>query len=197
MKHSCLFHMGRSWSYPALPNRVSITFAFPPQPSKPQAFPVDMCTYFSGLPLCCLPCPVLIWILVFLPEMFFGNLTYRISFSELVDGSFSTSPFLFFIFQGAAVALHLPAFSENCCFPDLISQLWWQESSVPPSIHNLSKSLLISLQLRSYVETAWPLMKTILCQDLVIAAHVPCDHSEVIYCFPFSFRQVFISMGCL
>jgi len=30
-----------------------------------------------------------------------------------VDGSLSTSPFLFFIFQGAALALHLPAFSQK------------------------------------------------------------------------------------
>lgn len=127
-------------------SRVTITFAFPLLSSKPKWFPTLI---FSDLLLWCFLCPM-IWILefgFFLPEIFFCNLINRISSSELVDGSVSTSPFLFFVFQGAALALHLSGFSENSSFPDLISYLR-QGSSVPPSIHNLSKSLVITRQLR-------------------------------------------------
>lgn len=179
-------------------SRVSITFAFPCQSSKTQGFPADMCSHFSGLPVCCLAYPMLIWILGFLPEMVLGNFIYRISLWELVDGSSSISPFVILPFWGPALAPHLPTFSENCCFPAGISQLWWQGSSVTPSTHKLSKSLLlITMQPRSYVETAWSLTKTILCWDLLITALIPCDRRKVIYWFPFSFRQVFISMVCL
>lgn len=83
------------------------------QSSKPWGFPIDMCTHFSSLPLHCLSRPMLIWIFILLSEMLSGNLIYRVSFSKLVKGSFSTSPFLLFWFQGVAPALQLSAFSSQ------------------------------------------------------------------------------------
>lgn len=140
-------HAFSTWAGPGAilisQSRVGITFAFPPQSSKPPGLLVDMCTHFSGLPLCCLPCPMLIWILgFFYQKCVFGNLIYRISFSELVDRAFSTSPFLFFIFQRAALVLQLPAFSSQKTAVSQISFLSYDGKGVqcllpPTTFRNL------------------------------------------------------------
>lgn len=47
MKHSGFSHMGRSWSYPDLPKQSWYYFGLPPQSSKPQRIPTDMCPHVS------------------------------------------------------------------------------------------------------------------------------------------------------
>lgn len=110
-------HAFSTWAGPAAilisQSRVDITFAFLPRSSKPWGFPIDMCTHFSSLPLHCLSCPMLTWIFILLSEILSGNLIYRVSFSKLAYGSFSTSPFLLFWFQGVALALQLSASSSQ------------------------------------------------------------------------------------
>lgn len=129
-------------------SRAGITFGFPPQSSKPQKIPTDMYPHVplrsvTSLHVCCLPCSMLIWIpgvcyfFIFLKTInAFVNLIYRIPVLKLVHGSL---PYSFSIFEGAALALQLPALSETFHFPDVIFQLWWQGSSVTPSIHIISK----------------------------------------------------------
>lgn len=88
-------------------SRVGITFGFPPQSSKPQKIPTDMCPHVplrsvTSLHVCCLPCSMLIWIpgvcyfFIFLKTInAFVNLIYRIPVLKLVHGSFFTLFFLY------------------------------------------------------------------------------------------------------
>lgn len=115
-------HVFSTWAAPGAilisQSRVSITFAFPPQSSKRQAYPIGMCTYFSGLPLHCLPCSMLIWILFFYQK--FVSLVWFTEYSLqslLMDLSLRY-PFSFSYFRELhLLCTSLPSLFRKLLFP--------------------------------------------------------------------------------
>lgn len=209
MKHSRFSHMGRSWSYLDLPKQSWYYFWFSSSVFQaPEDFHLlvspcasEVCHFLA----CFLPCSMVIWIpggfftffFFFLSRNAFGNLIYNTLFQSCPSWIF-----LYLILSLYFKELHylcssLPsrktAISQMSFFSygDKGAQWLLPSTTLQKSLH------LIIKQLQSRVEIDWCLIKTVLCQDVVIAVHIPCDWSKVTYWFPFWFRQVFISIGCL
>jgi len=97
-------------------SRIDTAFAFPPQCSKPQKLPIDMCTHFLGLPLCCLPCLRLMWILGFLQKCFFVIWFAECPFQSCWWVSLYITLSLFHISRSCTSFAPPCLLSENCCF---------------------------------------------------------------------------------
>lgn len=176
------------WATLISQNRIDTSFVFSLQSSKPQGLPADMCTHFSGLPLCCLPWPLHIWVLVPLSKHFLVIWFTEYPFPNLFTDLSIHHPFSLFQISGSCTSFATPCllFSENSHFPR--SHFW---TSVPLSFPKSLKYLLLIPTKNVCKDSPILEAQTTLCQDLVAAAHVPCGSNEVIYWYPPSVKTGF------